>query len=514
MSNDKDFDRLFQKAFNDWSFEPSEEGVRKMATQLNAMENTRLDGLFSSKLSAWKQAASTAALKRMKWLLFWRKNRAVLTGSAMLLILASGGWWYVGEQKASTRETRETRETYDENSNRVVPETLPIKPNTFSNPEGSNLNPDLSEINQPEPATSGNAKMDGQKGISLEVESTPALITPAAPSRSAEIAAPSLSLGQESLSASMQTKLQNDGAESRTMAESSTPMSSDGKIESADDSDAVDSEKPAIANAPVEVTNPVSPGQETTASLEEELDSDAATKSAPLAENLDDEEVEPVSVIPAAPWRSFKPLNWYYAVSVGVDLGMSQSCLTPAPHFGFRVTRLLNPLISVYSGLNYLQRAQISESLHYTDTVYSFGMELHEREVQPLRIHFLEVPLLFAWQFAPGQYLHVGGSASYAFTQEVIEITRRWAAENASLSGPERMDEQQMYGLLPGLAQWDVNLKVGYGIKFNPQWGAQLSGTIGMRDITDGAVFKASTDHMNRNVWIQGSIQYQLNRIK
>jgi len=489
MSNDKDFDRLFQEAFENWSFEPSEEGVHKMATKLNAMENSRLDELFLNKLKAARIAISKGALQRMQWLLFWRKHRALLSGSAILLLFSVAGLaWFSQTNRAP--QPAASPFIQPESSTSLDPAEVPMGNTSSGNSSTPNQAAGVDEIIPNNAAqieaiaSDENAEAAAQvdERVNAEIAFDPA--TGSAPTTGASVV-------HENSSQPSQPEVQFADASESDPAIGARELS---RLEPVDQASITQEDEPVLA----ELGSPSDgegPNQD-----EEENNADSEITEGDIA-----------SDIPAAPWRSFKPLNWHYSATAGLDAGISGSAISLTPHVGFRVARLINPLVSVNSGISYLQRARINEALCYTDTVYLFGMEFQQREAHPVRMHFVEIPLFVSWQFAPGQFAQFGASASFAVLHEVEEVVQSYAAENTTGAHSSSV----LRGNMNELASWDASVVLGYAVRFNHRWGAEIGSTWGLRDMTQDEHFQGSRSGTpNRNLWIHTKVSYQLNRIK
>jgi len=203
-----------------------------------------------------------------------------------------------------------------------------------------------------------------------------------------------------------------------------------------------------------------------------------------------------------------------YALQVEAGFAVSQSWqnthlgssdLVGSPMLGLGISRELRPGLRVQVGLRYQQRGGLNSDSTYRREQRSFGRNDTLIRVDPRRLHFIGIPLRLDMRLTGRHYLQVGAQANW-----LIETTSRLGTSVVNDQGTSDLSAVRSGGFRQGFAPWDVQLLMGYRYYLGRGLRIGVSGSYGLRDLTEASFF--NNDRINRAWNLRLMLEYDLAR--
>jgi hypothetical protein len=203
-----------------------------------------------------------------------------------------------------------------------------------------------------------------------------------------------------------------------------------------------------------------------------------------------------------------------YALQLEAGLAMSQSWQNTqlgntdpvsSPLLGLGVSRGLRPGLRIQVGLRYQQRAGLNSDSTYRREQRDFGRNDTLTQIAPRRLHFLGLPLRLDLRLAGRHYLQVGAQANW-----LLETSSRVNTTVVDDDGSSQLPQARSGGFRQGFAPWDAQLLLGYRYYLGRGLRLGLSGSYGLRDLTEASFF--NNDRINRAWNLRLMLEYDLTR--
>ena len=212
---------------------------------------------------------------------------------------------------------------------------------------------------------------------------------------------------------------------------------------------------------------------------------------------------------PALGWFDQDHRNHAFSIELGPmampsypdDFGHSSWKLNPS--LGFRYSYLIEPRMTINTGLTYFRRSGMDRRLIYKDTLYSFGVIYKEEIEEVLHIHYLQIPLSVAVQVHPGHYIEMG-----AYVAMGLNMRSHSVDTLTYTNGTVLHDEWESNEWNTSYRKWDGGLMLAYRYRFGENWAILLRGQYGIIDQTVGQHFEYQSK--DRNAYIMLLLEYRL----
>lgn len=189
--------------------------------------------------------------------------------------------------------------------------------------------------------------------------------------------------------------------------------------------------------------------------------------------------------------------GWYLEAGSGLSRSWQHvEAISPTwtamPHLGAGLRYTLRPGWTLLAGLRYHNRGGLDSDSSYLRQELGFGRRDTFTTVEPLRLHFVGLPLRLDIHLAGRHYLQAGAQVNVllnATTRLTVEAQRREA-----VSQQDWLDQRRVWGLDQGFAPWDAQLLLGYRYYLGRGLRLGLGGSYGLRDLTDDGFFRNQRD--------------------
>jgi len=208
------------------------------------------------------------------------------------------------------------------------------------------------------------------------------------------------------------------------------------------------------------------------------------------------------------------PAQQRYALQVEAGLGLSQSWQNvqlsardplALPVLGLGLSRTFTPRLRVQVGLRYQRRGGLDSDSTFRLELRGFGRNDTLVTVAPQRLHFLGLPVRLDLRLAGRHYLQVGAQANW-----LLKTSSRLITQVENDLGRSQVEQTQQGGFRQGFAPWDVQLLMGYRYYLGRGLRLGLSGSYGLRDLTQRSFF--NNDATNRAWNLRVMLEYDLAR--
>jgi hypothetical protein len=172
---------------------------------------------------------------------------------------------------------------------------------------------------------------------------------------------------------------------------------------------------------------------------------------------------------------------------------------------GVGLSRDLRPGWRIQLGLRYQNRGGLNSDSTYLRQELAFGRRDTFTNIDPRRLHFLGLPVRLDVRLQGRHYLQAGVQPNV-----LINASGRLTETASDVAGTTVLDQRRTWGYRQGFAPWDVQLLMGYRYYLGRGLRVGLSGSYGLRDLTEPGFFRNDRDHRAWNLRIM--LTYNLAR--
>ncbi len=193
-----------------------------------------------------------------------------------------------------------------------------------------------------------------------------------------------------------------------------------------------------------------------------------------------------------------KPLKAgsYLALTAGATLsrgvvqdGSQATNMGTFQRFGLKYFQGISQHLSAGIGLEYYSMSGRGLELAYDSLNYSFGYSKTRQTIRPNSLHYLSIPLELQVQLTPKHQIAVGADVSY-----LMNVRSQMEESELNDFGEVVVSNENSWGYLSGLKDWNANASVSYAYKMSVQLDVQAMMNYGLINIHEDA----ASNHMNR----------------
>lgn len=258
--------------------------------------------------------------------------------------------------------------------------------------------------------------------------------------------------------------------------------------------------------------NPTSNSVAVLTNDEEEKEIEKKTEEAAEKEDsVSNEKKEPKEVLPTTPTNpnekiSNKNLGLIAGYNYSLPWYNTDKHSLKNLYIGISYVRNLGFKSSLYTGINFQIRNNAGSSRFYESENYDFGRNLESITIKNLSLYYVEIPLLYSYNFSGRNRVGLGVYAAYLInTYSQIEF------KNVDFFGNETIENEEGWGYLNGLERTDFGLLFHYEYSLLPELNLGLNVNYGFKDVTDNRIF--GKNQVDNNAQIRLFVRYHFLKI-